>query len=148
MLFCFRWLQQEPFINDEEGWVGILGLNFLVGVVRPSHVEFKEYIRQANVLCLVALLAGFHTKGTGHVCFATPGSAGNEQVPVLSNIFTGCQPLNQASVELPSGSIVDIRDVSFWLVKSGTFNEAFQAVAFPGVIFNVDQEPEAVLKGE
>ena len=45
MLFRFRWLQQEPFINDDRDG-GILGLNLLVGAICTRQIKLQEYIGQ------------------------------------------------------------------------------------------------------
>lgn len=94
MLFRLRWLQQEPFINDEKDGVRILGLDLLVRAIRTRQIELQEHIRQAHILCFVTLFAGFHTKCAGHVGLPTSGSACDEQVPVFGDVLTGCQPLN------------------------------------------------------
>lgn len=43
MLLCLHRPQQEPFINDEQDGIGILGLNLLVGAISAGHVELKEH---------------------------------------------------------------------------------------------------------
>ena len=52
MLFCSRRLQQEPFINDEQDGVGILGLNLFVGAICTHQFKLQEHIGQAHILCL------------------------------------------------------------------------------------------------
>ena len=51
MLFGFGWLQQEPFIDDQQNWIGILSLNFLVCAVITCHLQFKEqgYFSKENI---------------------------------------------------------------------------------------------------
>lgn len=66
MLFRFRRLQQEPFINDEQDGVGILGLNLLVGAICTRQIKLQEHIGQAHILCFIALFAGFHTYTVNH----------------------------------------------------------------------------------
>ena len=46
MLFRFRRLQQEPFINNEQDGVGILGLNLLVGAICTRQIKLQEHIGQ------------------------------------------------------------------------------------------------------
>ena len=147
MLLCLCRLQQEPFINDEKNGVGVLCLNSLVGAICTCQIKLKKHIRQANVLRFVSLLAGFHTESAGHVGFAAPGSPSDEQVPMLRDVFASCQSFDQAAVEFPARSIVDVSNVSLRLVKSSTFDQALQAVAFTIVVFDVDQKAEAVLEG-
>ena len=146
MLLCFCRLQEEPFVNDEENRVGILGLNLLVSAVGTGHIEFKEHIRQADVLRFVALFIGLHAKGAGHVDLATSGSPSDEQVPMLCDILTACQPLDQVPVEFPAGGVVDAGNVSLWLIQSGPLDKPLQAVALAVAIFDVAQEAETVLE--
>ena len=70
--------------------------------------------------------------------------------PVINrfNILATRQPLNQFLVEFPTGSVIDVPDKSFRLVKAGVMNEPFQAIAPTVVIFNIHQHAEAVLKGD
>ena len=56
--------------------------------------------------------ASHHTLPSMHSCgrsFAAR-SAGDEDVPVLGDVLTGGHPLNQISVELAPGGIVDVTD--------------------------------------
>src|SRR5699024_5755996 len=62
------------------------------------------------------------------------------------NIFTCCKPLDQCTVQLAAGIIIDITNVCIWLIKSGISDQAFQAVALAVAVFNIYQHPEAVLK--
>lgn len=64
MLFRFRRLQQEPFINDEQDGGGILGLNLLVGAICTRQIKLQKHIGQAHILCVVCL---FERSVTG--CF-------------------------------------------------------------------------------
>ena len=146
MLFRLRWLQKEPFINDEEDGAGVPGLNFPVGAIGACHIELKEHIRQADILCPITLFAGLHAEGAGHVGLAASRGASDEQVPVFRDVLTGCQPFDQAAVEFPAGSIVNVGDTGLRLVKPGTFDKALQAVALTIVVFDVDQEAETVLE--
>ena len=65
---------------------------------------------------------------------------------MFCDIFTGCKPLNQRTVQLASGSIIDISNISIRLVKPGAPYQAFQAVALAVAVFDIHQHPEAVLK--
>ena len=129
MLFGFRRLQQKPFINDQQDRVGIFRLNFFVCAVITCQLQLKKQIWKPDIFRLVTLLAGFHPKCTGQIGLPTPGSSGDKEVPVFCDIFTGCKPFNQRSVQLASGSIIDISNIGIRLVKPGTPYQAFQAVA-------------------
>lgn len=98
MLFRLCRFQQEPFINDEKDGVGILSLNLLVSAIATSYIKLEEHIRQANVLCPIALFTGFHAKCTGHVSLTASGGPCNEKVPMLGDILADCQSFNQAAV--------------------------------------------------
>ena len=73
MLFRFRWLQQEPFINNEQDGVGIFGLNLLVGAICTRQLKLQEHVGQAHILCFVTLFAGFHAEGAGHIGLTVRG---------------------------------------------------------------------------
>ena len=148
MLFRLRRFQKKPFINDEENGGGIPGLNFLVSAVSTCHVKLKEHIRQTDILCLVTLFTSFHAECAGQVGLAASRSASDEQVPMFRDVLTGCQPFDQAAVELPARSIVDVSDTGLRLVKPGTSDKALQAVALTIIVFDVDQKAEAVLEGD
>ena len=64
---------------------------------------------------------------------------------MLCDIFTGCETFDQATVKLPTGSIVDISDVC-WLVEPGSLDQTFQAVALAVVVFDVDQKAKAIFE--
>lgn len=49
------------------------------------------------------LFAGSHTESGGHVGLPAPGSTRDEQVPVLRDVLTGCETLDQTAVKLPVG---------------------------------------------
>ena len=46
-----------------------------------------------------------------------PCSTGDEDVSVIRDVFTGPKSLNQLSVKLSAGYIIDVSDVGFGLVK-------------------------------
>ena len=94
----------------------------------------------------IALFAGLHTESAGHVGLPAPGSTRDEQVPVLRDVLTGCKTFNQATIKLPTGSIVDISDVSFRLIEPGSLDQTLQAVALAVIVFDVDQKAEAILE--
>ena len=64
---------------------------------------------------------------------------------MLRDVLTGCETFNQATIKLPTGSIVDISDVCR-LVKPGSLDQTLQAVALAVIVFNVDQKAEAILE--
>ena len=111
MLFGFDRLQQEPLINDQQSRISLFPLDFLVYAVITCHFQFKEQIRELNIICLVALLTRFHPERTGQISLSTPGCTGNKKIPMLCDMFTRCKPLNQGTVQLTSGSIIDIANV-------------------------------------
>ena len=63
---------------------------------------------------------------------------------MFRDVFTGCKTLNKVAVKFPARRIVDVGYVSFRLVKPGAFDKTLQAVVFAIVVFNIDQESEAV----
>ena len=65
----------------------------------------------------------------------------------ICDVLASCQPFDQTSVELPSGSIVDVSDIGLRLVKPGAFDETLQAVALTAAVFDVDKQTEAILEG-
>lgn len=52
------------------------------------------------------------------------------EIPVLCDVFTCCESLDQFSIQLASGSIVNVADVCVRLIESGIANQALQAVAY------------------
>ena len=138
-----RWLKEPR--NNQTGF-GIFGLNLLVGTICTRQLKLQEHVGQAHILCFVTLLASFHAEGAGHVGLAAPRGTGDEQIAMLCDVFTGCKALNQTAIELPAGSVIDICDVSLRLVKSSIPDKTLQAVALSVVVFDIDQEAEAILK--
>jgi hypothetical protein len=65
---------------------------------------------------------------------------------MLRDIFTGHQTLNEAAVELPPGSIVDVANVSIRLVKPGALNQTLQTVVLAGIVLDIDHKAETILK--
>lgn len=116
VLFCLRWFQQKSFVNDYQNWISVLGLNLFIGSIGACYVEFKGHIRQANILRLVTLLAGFHADCTCHVVFSASGGTGDEQVLMLRDVLAGGKAFDPAPVEFPAGSIVDVTDIRLGLV--------------------------------
>ncbi len=100
MLFGFRGFQQEPFIDDQQDRVGIFPLDFLVCAIVTCHLQFQEQIRKPDIFRFVTLLTCFHPERTGQISLSTSGSPGDKEIPVLCDIFTGCKPLNQRTVQL------------------------------------------------
>lgn len=41
VLFCFRRFQQKSFVNDQQNWISVLGLNLFIGSISACHVEFR-----------------------------------------------------------------------------------------------------------
>ena len=62
---------------------------------------------------------GFHPERTGQISLSTSGSPGDKEISVFCDIFTSCKPLDQRTVQLAPGSIVDIANVCVWLVEPG-----------------------------
>lgn len=137
MLFGFCGFQQKPFINDQQNRVGVFPLDLFVCAVITGHLQFQEQIRQANILRLVTLFAGFHPECACQIGLSAPSGSGNKEIPVFCDVFTGCKPLNQRAVQLAPGSIVNIANVCVRLVKSGIMDQTFQAVAL-AVILNLE----------
>ena len=146
MLLGFSWFQQEPFINDQQDRVGIFPLDFLVCAIVTCYLQFQEQIRKPYILRFVTLLACFHPERTCQIGLAAPGCACDKEIPVLCDIFTCCEPLDQCPVQLAAGSIVDITNVCVRLVESGVADQAFQAVALSVAVFDIYQHPEAILE--
>ena len=146
MLFGFIWFQQEPFINDQQDRVGIFPLDLLVCAIVTCHFQLQEQIRKPNIFRFVTLLAGFHPECTCQIGLAAPGCACDKEISVLRDIFTCCKPLDQCTVQLAAGSIIDITNVCIWLIKSGISDQAFQAVALAVAVLNIYQLPESVLQ--
>jgi hypothetical protein len=116
VLLCLSRLQQQPFIQDQNDRIGILAQNLLVRPIGTCKIEFQEHVRKANILRPVALFTGFHTKGAGQIGLAAAGRSGDEQIPMLCNIFTSGKSLDQIPVELPSGcdekEYLNVRDAN------------------------------------
>lgn len=125
MLFRFCGLQQKPFINDQQNWVGVFPLDLFVCAVITSHLQFQEQIQQANILRLVTLFACSHPECACQIGLSAPSSSSNKEIPVFCDVFTGCKPLNQRTVQLAPGSIVNIANVCIRLVKSGITDQTF-----------------------
>ena len=146
MLLGFGGLQQEPFIDDQQNRVGIFPLDLLVCAIITCHLQFQKQIWKSDIFRLVTLLAGFHPECTGQIGLPTPGSTGDKEVPVLCDIFTGCKPFDQRTVQLAPGSIVDIANVCVRLVEPGIADQSFQAFALTVAVLDIHQHPESVLK--
>ena len=127
MLLHLRGLQQEPFVQDQESWVCVFHERFSVVVLRSGNLQIQQKIREPDVFGLKALLAGFHAQGAGHISLSASCSAGNEDVPVLRNVFAGRQSLNHRPVQLPAGGVVNVGNVGFGLVEGSALNEPLQA---------------------
>ena len=112
MLFGFCGLQQKPFINDQQN-------------------------RQADILRLVTLFASFHTECAGQIGLPATSSSGNKEIPVFCDVFTGCKPLNQRTVQLAPESIVNIANVCVRLVKSGITDQTLPAVTLAVALFDI-----------
>src|SRR5699024_5076399 len=110
------------------------------------HLQFQEQIRKPNVFCFVTLLAGFHTKCTRQIGFAAPGCACDKEIPVLCDVFTCCESLDQFSIQLASGGIVNVADICVWSVESSTADQPIQAIALAVAVFAIYQHPAAILK--
>ena len=76
----------------------------------------RSMSKSGDIPGVVILLAGFHTKGTCHVCFTTACCTGNKKIPVFRYIFAGGKSVYQLLVQPASGSIVDIHYTCFRLV--------------------------------
>lgn len=61
-------------------------------------------------------------------------------------IFASCKPVNKVFVKLAPGSVVDIYDTCFRLVKSSITYQSFLAIIFTIAVFNVHQHTKAILK--
>ena len=129
MLFGFGRFQQEPFINDQQNRIGIFPLDFLVCAIVTCHLQFQEQIRKPYILRFVTLPACFHPERTCQIGLAAPGCACDKEIPVLCDVFTCCESLDQFSIQLASGSIVNVADVCVRLIESGIANQALQAIA-------------------
>lgn len=147
MLFGFGRLQQEPFIDDQQNWIGIFPLDFLICAVIMCHLQIKEQIRESDISCLVVLLTCFYSERTGQVGLSAPGCTGDKKIPVFCDIFTDCKPFNQGTVQLAPGSIVNVANVCIRLVEPGIADQALQTVSLTVTVFDVHQHPETVLKG-
>lgn len=71
-LFDFCWFQQKPFIENENQRIGVFSHDLSIGTIRPCHFQINKQIRKTDIPGIVILLAGFHAKGTGYVCFSEP----------------------------------------------------------------------------
>ena len=100
-------LKEKPFIQDQQCRVGVLLQYISESACVFGRFEVDEQIRHSDVLHSVIVFAGFHSEGTGHVGLSTSGRAGDKDVPVLCDVLTGCQPLNERSVQLAVVPIID-----------------------------------------
>lgn len=100
MLFGFCGFHQKRFINDQQNRVDVFPLDLFVCAVITSHLQFQEQIRQANILRFVTLFAGFHPECACQIGLPAPSSSGNKEILVFCDVFTGCKPLNQRTVQL------------------------------------------------
>ena len=64
---------------------------------------------------------------------------------MLRDVLTGCKTFNQATIKLPTGSIVDISDVCR-LVKPGSLDQTLQAVTLAVIVFDVLGSSICVIK--
>ena len=144
MLFRLRGLQKEPFVQNQQSGVGVLRQNLSVVVLRPGNLQIQKQIREPDVLGLETLLTDLHAQRTGNIGLAAASGTGNEDVSVLRNVFAGCQPLNQRSVQLPAGGVVNGGNMCLRLVEASTLNDPLQAVVLPVGIFRIHNHPETV----
>ena len=134
LLFILCRFYKEPFIEDEEDGIGILGHHFAVGAVIPRSLKIDEQIRKPNILGIVVVFTCLHPERTSHVAFATACGSGDEDVPVIGDVLTSGKPLDQILVELAPGCIIDIRNAGRGLVKLGVLDETLQPVILPASI--------------
>ena len=148
LLLLHGGLQEKPLVQNEQHRGSVLGKNLLVVALSTRHIELNEQIGQPDIPDRVILLAGLHTKGTGHIGLAASGGPGNEDVPELRDVVAGAQPLNQRLVQLPSRCIVNVCNVGIRLVEIHLLNQRLQAVALPAAKLNINQHSKTVLKGD
>ena len=81
--------------------------------------SYLEQIRKLDIYCIVALFTRFHPERIGQISLSTSGSPGDKEIPVLCDIFIGCKPLNKRTVQLVSGSMINISNACIRLVAPG-----------------------------
>ena len=86
-LFRFICLEQQPFVNNKQCWIGILTQRFEVGSILPGHIQINQHIRQADIFGFVVMLARFHAESTGHISFSAAGCPGDEDDPVFRDLI-------------------------------------------------------------
>ena len=123
VLFLLRRLQQQPFVNNEQNWIGVLRQNLSEIILTTGNLQIQQKIRKPDILRLEPLLAGFHSQSAGHIGLAAAGCPGDEYVPVFGNVFAGGQAFNQRPVQLAAGGIVNCRDMRLRLVKARSVNQ-------------------------
>ena len=141
-------LKEKPFIQDQQCRVGVLLQYISESACVFGRFEVDEQIRHSDVLHSVIVFAGFHSEGTGHVGLSTAGRAGDKDVPVLCDVLTGRQPLNERSVQLAVVPIIDIGNRSIRLLKLGFPDQPLQPVVLACSVFSIDEHSETVLKGD
>ena len=88
-----------------------------VGSVGPSHRDFRQQIRQADIPNGIKTAAGGHAKGAGQVGHSGTGSAQDDHISCLLNVRTGCQAEDLLPVQMPFGNILDILHAGLCIVS-------------------------------
>jgi len=141
-------LQEQPFIDDQQDRLCVfLEYGGKVPVV-PGCLQVKEQVRKADILDRIELLAGFHAEGAGHVSLSASGCAGDEDVPVLCDVFTVRHALDQGFVDLPTGVIIYRSDGSVRLFELRFADQPFEPVVFPAGILDINKHAEPVIEGD
>lgn len=114
------------WVSAESGWRIFLGPFCMCRHYEPSPVPGAdpagEHTSSCNAVC--RLPSRMHMPDRS----SRSRSSGNKEIPVFCDVFTGCKPLNQRTVQLAPGSIVNIANVCVRLVKSGITDQTLQAV--------------------
>ncbi len=62
----------KSFIKNENQRIGVFSHDLSIGTIRPCYFQINKQIWKTDIPGIVILLAGFHAKGTGYVCFSEP----------------------------------------------------------------------------
>ena len=116
----------EKEITFEDGYVTRTPFNIGLGAVSNMVEEHGNIVKQV----------------------ALPQDPDKLHVVLLLNVLADTQRLYEFSIQQPSRCVVDICQGCLRLVQCSLANVSLQPIVVAAPIFRIDQNPEAILKGQ
>ncbi len=127
---------KQPFIYDQEPWIRVLleRLSKCIGAYKRH--QFYEQIRKSDESDLVIMHTCCQTKSTGQISLAASGSTDNENIAIFRDVLAGGKPIDQITVELTAGPIVDASYCSIRLLEFSFLDQSLQSVVLALRVFD------------